>query len=181
MTKEIKTATAEYTGGGIYVYHGQLQDGNHFRTCDDWETIEICDADTGVEDANYIEFYEEHRVEILVEDGYRRFWNQMIQWIIQNQPDGNYATNELENRLLEELVEIKTYENQYEVPTEKEEVILIGFIHKYGKNDYGLWNVELEEADAEAIQEILAKYETDGFSVTGKAEELSLMDLFDVE
>ncbi len=106
MTMIIKTATAEYTGGGIYIYHGQLQDGNYFRTCDDWETIEICNADTSVEDANYIEFYEEHRVEILVEDGYRRFWNQMIHWIIQNQPDGNYATNELENRLLEESVEI---------------------------------------------------------------------------
>ena len=81
----------------------------------------------------------------------------------------------------DEGLEIKTYENRYEKPMEKDDVMLIGFIHKYGKNGYGLWNVELEEADEKAIQEILAKYETDGYAVTGKVEELSLMDLFEME
>ena len=164
MTMEIKTATAEYTGGGIYVYYGQLQDGNYFRTCDDWETIEICDVDTGVEDADYIEFYEEHRVEILVGDKYKSFWNEMIRWIIQNQPDGNYATCELENKLNKELKE----ENEVE-----EKISIHGIMMNHGKDGFSYWDgFSLTKEEEEAIWKILMRHDTEGCSVCGTWEDV---------
>lgn len=100
MKREIKNATAIYTGGNIYIYYGQLKDGNYFRACDDWECIEICDSDTSVEEADYNEFYEEHKFEILVNEEYETFWNEMLLWIIHNAPEGNYQTDELERRMI---------------------------------------------------------------------------------
>ena len=36
---KIANATAIYTGGGIYIYHGKVENGNYFRACDEWECI----------------------------------------------------------------------------------------------------------------------------------------------
>lgn len=96
---EIKTATAIYTGGGIYIYYGQLENGSYFRTGDGDLYMSICDSDTSVDDADYIEFYEEHEIDDLQGYDFEYFFNNMIQWIINNQPDGNYSTDELEKRM----------------------------------------------------------------------------------
>ena len=101
MKREIKNATAIYTGGGLYIFYGQLTDGNWFRAYDEWECIEICDADTSTEEADYNEFYEEHIIETLVNDEYKTFWNDMLLWIIHNAPEGNYSVDELEKRIIE--------------------------------------------------------------------------------
>ena len=103
-TYKIKNATAIYTGGGIYIYHGQLENGNYFRTCDEWESIEICDSDTSVEDADYNEFYEEHTVETVTGEAYETFWNEMLQWIIDNNPEGNYLNSDLEDRMINKFI-----------------------------------------------------------------------------
>lgn len=94
----IKTATAIYTGGGIYIYYGELTNGNYFRAGDGEDFIEICDADTSTDEADYTEFYDKHRIETLVDDQYKTFWNEMLDWIINNTPKGNYCLSELENR-----------------------------------------------------------------------------------
>ena len=106
---KIKHATAIYTGGGIYIYYGQLNNGLYFRAGDGWEWISICDADTSVDDANYIEFYEEHEIENLVNDDYVSFWNNMLKWIIDNKPDGNYISCELEDRITKTNSDNKLY------------------------------------------------------------------------
>jgi len=100
MKREIKNATAIYTGGNIYIYYGQLLDGNWFRATDGEEFIEICDSDTSVEEADYYEFYEEHSIETLTDEEYKKFWNEMLLWIIHNAPEGNYQTDELERRMI---------------------------------------------------------------------------------
>jgi len=102
MKKEIANATAIYTGGGIYIYYGQLTDGNYFRACDEWDGIEICNADTSVDEADYYEFYEEHSIETLAKEEYEIFWNEMLLWIIHNAPEGNYQADELEERMIKE-------------------------------------------------------------------------------
>lgn len=124
MTMEIKTANAQYTGGGIYIYYGLLTNGNYFRACDEWECIEIVDADPSVEDADYCDWYDHHRITQLIEDEYKSFWNLMLEWIIQNQPFGNYATNELENRLMKkpQLYYRSVYEN---CPMEKQDDFIL--------------------------------------------------------
>lgn len=95
----IVSATAEYTGGGMYIYHGKLSDGNYFRTCDDWESIEITNSDASVEAADYQEFYDEHIVETVIGEDYKTFWNTMLNKIIIEKPKGNYDVRELEDRL----------------------------------------------------------------------------------
>lgn len=49
-------------------------------------------------------------------------------------------------------------------------VKLVGFIHRYGANDFSIWNVQLSDEDKESIEAILAKYETEGFSVRGNLQ-----------
>lgn len=95
----IKNATAEYTGGGIYIYYGQLENGLFFRTVDDWLYISICDADTSDDSAEYEEFYHEHEVDDIQGYDYEDFFNNMILWIIHNKPNGNYNADELESRM----------------------------------------------------------------------------------
>lgn len=98
---KIKNATAIYTGGNIYIYYGQLENGLYFRACDDWDFIELCDSDTSVEDADYIEFYEEHSKGTIAGTEYKTFWNDMLLWIIHNEPNGNYDTYDLEKRMID--------------------------------------------------------------------------------
>lgn len=105
MTHKIKTAKAVYTGGNTYIYYGELTDGNFFRTSDGEDFIEICNSDTSVDEADYYEFYDEHRVETLVDKDFVRFWNKMLRWIIENDPYVDcYA---LESRMEEDIVEIE--------------------------------------------------------------------------
>ena len=128
MKKEIKHATAIYTGGGLYIYYGQLTDGNYFRAYDEWECIEICNSDTSVEDADYSEFYEEHSVGRLEKEEYKVFWNEMLLWIINNKPKGNYQACDLENRMIKEKKNMAKLEMQLKENTVDE---LIEVLEKY--------------------------------------------------
>ena len=98
----ISCATAEYTGGGIYIYYGQLKDGNYFRGCDDWDSIEICSKDTGTEEAEHIDFYDAYSIKSLTGQEYKTFFHKMLLWILKNKPKGNYCGEELERRLQKE-------------------------------------------------------------------------------
>lgn len=101
MTKhKIKTATACYTGGGIYIYWGQLENGLYFRAVDEWDAIYICDSDTSAEAADHSEFYEAHTVEEITGDSFRAFWDMMLLHIINSNEPGNYSAHDLEHRIL---------------------------------------------------------------------------------
>lgn len=107
---KIKNANACYTGGGIYIYYGELENGLFFRACDDWDFIEICDADTSTEDADYPEFYDEHEKEVIAGDDFKVFWDRMLLWIIHWGTDGNYDSYDLEKRLLITVKEEERFE-----------------------------------------------------------------------
>lgn len=104
MKHRIRTATACYTGGGIYIYYGQLENGLYFRTADEYWEIDICDADTEAEEADYSEFYEAHTVEVIPEDSedFKIFWNAMLRHILDGKPThgkwSNYDPTDLEHR-----------------------------------------------------------------------------------
>ena len=95
----IKNATAEYTGGGIYIYYGELNDGKWFRTETTWSCTHICTADTTTEEANYSEFYDEYTFDVLHDIDHESFFNDMVLWIIHNAPKGNYNIDELEESM----------------------------------------------------------------------------------
>ena len=101
---KIKTATACYTGGGIYIYYGQLASGLYFRTTDCWDHISICDSDTESEEADYVEFYEDHAVMALIEEDFKIFFNAMLSHIL-NGGDAhgvfsNYSADDLKKRII---------------------------------------------------------------------------------
>jgi hypothetical protein len=108
---EIKNATAEYTGGGIYIYYGELTNGLYFRTWDASDYIAICDADTSTDEAEYEEFYEAHVVDSLFGDDFKKFFNNIIIWIDVNEPEGNYNIGELDSRMYRLFSEKMYYKN----------------------------------------------------------------------
>ncbi len=101
---KIKTATACYTGGNIYIYYGQLESGLYFRTFDDWDAVYICDSDTEAEKADHSEFYEVHTVEEITGDDFVIFWNTMLRHIIEKKAThgkwSNYDRYDLERRII---------------------------------------------------------------------------------
>ena len=104
---KIKTATACYTGGGIYIYYGQLENGLYFRTWDEDETIYICNTNTSTEEADYNEFYEQHTVKELKGKTFNNFFNLMITHILEGGATfdewSNYSKSELERRFKKEI------------------------------------------------------------------------------
>lgn len=54
------------------------------------------------------------------------------------------------------------------------DVEISGIIFRHGEDDYGLWEgFHLSQEDENAIQTILAKYDTDGCSVRGTRKEIA--------
>lgn len=57
--------------------------------------------------------------------------------------------------------------------SEKKNVQISGIIYEHGADDYALWEgFSLSEEDEEAIQSILSKYDTQGYSVRGSRKEI---------
>lgn len=112
---EIKRANAVYTGGGIYIYYGELTNGLYFRTGDEDLYISICDSDTSVDDADYAEFYEEHEIDNIQGYDFEYFFNNMLKWIINNTPDGDYIEDDLEERMFGHIDTRIEIENAHEL------------------------------------------------------------------
>lgn len=92
-----------YSGGGIYLFVGQLADDTSFvadglgfdtRLLDtnvfkvDWDN-ELWDAD----------WQESHKVADLDDTKSLEFFEDMLKWIIANKPEGNYNTHDMKNLL----------------------------------------------------------------------------------
>ena len=101
---KIKTATACYTGGGIYIFYGQLENGLWFRAWDECEAAYICDSDTEAEEAETLEFYEEHMIQELTGDKFRDFWNAILSHVLNGGEAygkwSNYSPDDLERRII---------------------------------------------------------------------------------
>lgn len=99
----------EYTGGGIYVFTGELADGNFFMADTANYDVRIVNASPVIpadmsdeevwekygisrdEDAwASVEWQEEHLVEDLVPDEAVKFFKGMLKWVEDNDPSGNY-------------------------------------------------------------------------------------------
>lgn len=97
----ISFATAICSGGGIYLYLGQLDNGNYFLTDDD--SIDYClflnESPYDLEKSLYPEWQDSHKVSEYSGEEALGFNKKMLKWIIDNKPDGNYAECELETRL----------------------------------------------------------------------------------
>ena len=94
--KKVIRATADYTGGGIYIITGAFQDGTFFLTDTPYE-IDVFDADPDAvgDDAFTSEWFEKHSVHAYGGSYARKLIDAAVNWISEHRPDGNYVTGEL--------------------------------------------------------------------------------------
>ena len=105
---DIEYVEPNYTGGGVYVYTGKLKDGNYFLGGDDWFdsnnkmfTIRVVNEnpDDYEEDCWFDDWQQEHLVRDLTEEENKEITKQILHWIIENKPDGNYDIRNMEDML----------------------------------------------------------------------------------
>ena len=100
--ESIAKATAIYTGGGIYLYVGQLADGTYFLTADDYmDYVLFLDTDpcTCIDDCCYEQWQSHHRIGDYSKEKALAFKKLVLEWVITNAPEGNYQKNEIIDRL----------------------------------------------------------------------------------
>lgn len=107
-----------YTGGGVYIFTGQLADGNYFMADTSFFDVRIVnedpdapthmDYDGTVSERNIdsVEWQEEHLVEDLNPTETVAFFRQMLKWVQENEPNGNYNMGDMED-ITEELDTLK--------------------------------------------------------------------------
>ncbi len=77
--KKIESAYAVYTGGGIWLFHGKLTDGNWFLT-DDYGCTVILDKDpSDFDESLYEDWQNEHLIEELEDDKRIAFGDALIE------------------------------------------------------------------------------------------------------
>ena len=99
---KITYANAEYSGGGIYIYYGTLEDGNYFLTDDDSiDYVQLLDTDPSkvFEESLYEEWQSTHRYGDYSGQKAKDFLKDVLSWICDSRPSGNYNVTELESRL----------------------------------------------------------------------------------
>ena len=78
---KIKYAYAVYTGGGIWLFYGQLENGNYFLT-DDYGTTQILDTDpSDFDESLYEDWQQEHLIKDLEDNERIDFGNQLLDWL----------------------------------------------------------------------------------------------------
>ena len=86
-TKEdIKVIYPDYTGGGIYVFLGQLSDGNYFMAGNsDWAVriLDACPWRTKNNNWEYADWQEKHLVRDLSDTEAEEFAKGMLEYCIQ--------------------------------------------------------------------------------------------------
>ena len=95
-------ANATYTGGGIYQYTGQFDNGNYFQTWTDYEDyIQELDADPeeNWDDNDVEEWQNEHMVAEHYDSEAIKILMAAMHYIIANIPVGNYSLGEIEDAL----------------------------------------------------------------------------------
>lgn len=121
---KIENVTPIYTGGNIYVYIGELSDGNYFIASDqsfvgDYFDIRIVNENPAdyEEDFGSVTWQEEHLVSDVVGSEAREFTIQLLEWVLENRPEGNYQLGDIEAMLdsIQNKVEESTSDNAVEV------------------------------------------------------------------
>ena len=101
---KIKKATAVYSGGGIYLYYAELENGNYLMGSDDGllivNTNPLANEEV-FEESNYYEWQEEHLVKFINDDDFQKVLNQVLDVIFNGKTIkeyDNFSLSELKER-----------------------------------------------------------------------------------
>lgn len=101
---KIISANAEYTGGGIYIYWAKTNEGTFLQGSSEWDALYEVDSDPNLdEESGYIEWQEEHNIRVYEDEEYFELIQELLRWILDNSPRGNYSSGEIKNLLQDEL------------------------------------------------------------------------------
>lgn len=99
----IKHVTPEYSGGGIYLFLGELNNGNSFIADTNCYSVRILDLGTcsidsvSDEELFQTDFQEYHLVKDLNEPESLLFFLKVLKWTLDNFPKGNYTIADIES------------------------------------------------------------------------------------
>ena len=105
-------ANATYTGGNIYQYTGQFDNGNFFQTWTDYEELQELDTDPekNWDDNGDDQWQNEHTVSVYYGSEAVEILKEAMRYILKNRPLGNYSLSEVRaelNSLEEQLKELE--------------------------------------------------------------------------
>lgn len=91
-------ANACYSGGGIYIYIGKLKNDMFFIASDE-NDLSIMDKEPTFD--YDMDFFNAHVVEYIDSDTieFTQGFKAILNWILENNPEGNYSRTDLKNRL----------------------------------------------------------------------------------
>ena len=92
----IESVEPEYTGGGFYVFAGKLTNGNYFIADNDMYNVRILDTPYDWDTNFEVEWQEAHLVKDLGAADALQFCKQMVAWVKEHKPDGNYALADMD-------------------------------------------------------------------------------------
>ena len=104
---KVVAAEASYTGGGIYVFLGELSDGTYFIADYPYFDLRIVNEDPrptywddfNEDGASYVPWQETHLIKDVPNDTTKNFFKDMFKWILKNNPEGNYNSGDIEDML----------------------------------------------------------------------------------
>ena len=102
---KIKEANAEYTGGNIWLFYGELTDGNFFLTDDYGWTLILNANPSNFDESTYVEWQQEHLVKELEGNDRLEFCNQLLNWLSKHIDNCNGMTDS----------EIEAYRNYFKI------------------------------------------------------------------
>ena len=66
-----KNVNAVYTGGGIWLFHGQLTSGEHFLTDDEGDVLILNESPADFDESLFVEWQDAHKVRELLDESER--------------------------------------------------------------------------------------------------------------
>ena len=127
---KIKTLEAVYTGGGVWLFWGELEDGHYFLTAHEgWTTI-LTESPEDFDESLYEEWQEAHKVKDLENEKLVEFQKELLSRIEKDDYKGALMdTYEIDN--LKWIWELEDEEAAEEEPTEPKEITIREFIDLY--------------------------------------------------
>lgn len=98
-----KTVTPADTGGNVYVFYGELANGNYFLASDVDDFVLEMDTDPNEYDwddeVSQLDWQDEHALKRYSKAEAKEFFKALFKWIVDNKPAGDYSMKDMEYRL----------------------------------------------------------------------------------
>lgn len=129
---KIKTLEAVYTGGGIWIFYGELEDGHYFLTAHEGWTVILTESPEDFDESLYEEWQEAHKVKDLENEELIAFQKELLGRIEKDDYKGALMDDyEIDNLKWIWELEEETAAEEEEVEEEPKQVTIREFINLY--------------------------------------------------